>query len=77
MDAIFTLYADKQEELLEIFQSLVTECAWSEIETIKKEKDVNLNIPKPQKGSKRYSVENQTYTTLEYNSQPGFSEYQT
>lgn len=76
MDATVTLYADTQEELMGIFQSLIAECGWDEIEKTKVESCVGVNIRKPQKGSKRFELGGQEYKTLEFNAEPGFSENQ-
>lgn len=76
IDATVTFYADTQVELLEIFQALVTECGWDEIEKTKIDTCVGVNIRKPQKGTNRFELGNQEYKTLEFNADPGFSEKQ-
>jgi hypothetical protein len=76
MDAIFTLYADTQEEILEIFQELTEKFGWQQLEDIKNETSLGINIRKPQKGTTRFAKQGSEFKTLEYNASPGFSENQ-
>lgn len=76
MDAIFTLYADTKEEILEIFEELTDKFGWQQLEDIKNETSLGINIKKPQKGTTRFAKQGTLFKTLEFNASPGFSENQ-